>query len=109
MTKDELKTKLVGLSHRNDLTSRLDDFIDDATAMINNRFVTDVALEAGSDTNIYTEKQPLLYIYGAAISLYEHTKQGDDARYYKERWDEIASLTFLTFTNDVVINRVESA
>lgn len=97
MTKEELRTKLLTMSHRNDLADVVDFFIGDAEELIETRF--NVTIEDES----WLEQFPLLYTYGAMVSLYEYIKQGDDARYYKERWDEVASLAFLRFTDEQAI------
>ena len=98
MTKTELRTKLLTMSHRNDLADVVDFFIGDAEELIETRFNVTITDENG--TNSWLQQFPLLYSYGALASLYEYIKQGDDARFYKERWDEVASLAFLQFTDE---------
>jgi hypothetical protein len=93
MTYKELQNRLASISHRADLTASLPDFINDARERINRRFGLSLApFVNDDDTNAVLTDFPLLYLYPALQSLYEHLNNGDNAVYYENRWNtEIAS------------------
>jgi len=88
MTFLQFKARLAQIAHRGDLTARMVDFAADATQKINRRFNLElVAPVADTDTNEVLEKYPLLYVYSGLQSLFEYLNNGDNARYYHERFE----------------------
>jgi len=97
MTNIQLKTWVAQLSHRNDLSTVLPNFVAEATALINMRFNLALApLVADTDTNPVLDKHPLLYQYAAARALYEFTNNGENATYYGDRWNALAAAVNVT-------------
>jgi hypothetical protein len=97
MTYGQLKTRLAAVSHRTDLTASLPDFVEDARIKLNGRFgLTLAPFTADTDTNTVLTNFPLLYLYAALQSLYEHLNNGDNAGYYKGLFDEQCSMQNVT-------------
>ena len=110
MTNLQLKTWLAQLSHRSDLAPVLQSFVDDSTALINLRFNLALApLVADTDTNPVLDLHPLLYQYAGARSLYEFTNNGENATYYGERWNALASAVNVTNPDNVELQPAEWA
>ena len=85
MTLADLKARIASVMHRNDMTNNIPNRIADATERINRRF--GIAL-----VNPVVDADPLpapdlLYLYASLVSGYEHLNNGDNARYYAERWE----------------------
>ena len=102
MTNLDLKNWLVRISHRSDLGPQLQQFIADATALINLRFNLALApLLADTDTNPVLDLHPLLYQYAAARALYEFTINGENATYSGDRWNALADAVNVTNPDNV--------
>jgi hypothetical protein len=85
MTPAELKTRISQTLHRTDLGPQLDNFVADANERINRRF--GVALTVPIDTDPLPEGTDQLYLYAAITAAYEFLNNGDNARYYDQKWE----------------------
>jgi hypothetical protein len=97
MNYTELIERMASLSHRNDLGSQMPFFVSDANEKINRRF--NLGLESPSPTvvtNAVLTTWPLLYLYSAMQSLYEHLNNGDNATYYRNAWEQEADRQNIT-------------
>ena len=82
MTFTELAAAIAQNLHRTDLTSVIPQFISNANERINRRF--GVAL---TDSGDIPEGTYLLYYYAALQAANEYLNNGDNARYYADRWE----------------------
>ena len=82
MTPTELNTKVASALHRADLTTQITGFIGDAKERLERRF--GVVLDTSTDIPPATE---LLFYYGTMQAAYEYLNDGDNARYYSDRWE----------------------
>jgi hypothetical protein len=82
VTPAELNTKVAGALHRTDLGTTINTFITDANARIQRRF--GVTLNIATTIPAGTE---LLYYYATLQATYEYLNDGDNARYYADRWE----------------------
>lgn len=82
MTIQELKDRIAAILHRSDLTSQMDNFINDAKLRIERRFgivlpVIDPIPE-GTET---------MFLTSSLQSAYEHMNNGDNAIYYFDKFE----------------------
>ena len=82
MTLQDLKDRIAAILHRNDLTPQMDNFVSDAQFKIERRF--GVLLPAIDPIPAQTE---LLFLYAGLESAYEHLNNGDNARYYFDKFE----------------------
>lgn len=82
MTLDELKTRIAQILHRTDLGPQLDNFISDAQFKIERRY--GIILAAIDPIPPQTES---LFLYSALESAYEHLNNGDNAKYYFDKFE----------------------
>jgi hypothetical protein len=85
MTPAELKTRIAQIMHRSDLGPQLDNFVNDANERINRRF--GVALTVPADADPLPTGTDQLYLYAAITAAYEFLNNGDNARYYDQKWE----------------------
>lgn len=85
MTPADLKTRIAQITHRNDLGPQLNNFIADANERINRRF--GVALVVPADGDPLPAGTEQLYLFAAVTSAYEFLNNGDNARYYDQKWE----------------------
>lgn len=85
MTLQDLKDRIASVLHRSDLTNSIPNWIADATERINRRF--GIALVSPAADTDPLPAPDLLYLYASLASGYEHLNNGDNARYYAERWE----------------------
>ena len=93
MNNGELKTKLLNWSHRSDLASEVQGFINGATERINQRFGTKYnAMSADADSNqTLADHGETLYFYAAARELNVYIQDMDTAARFDELFDKEAS------------------
>jgi hypothetical protein len=82
MTLDDLKDRIAAILHRSDLTAQMDNFISDAQFKIERRF--GILLPSIDPLPAQTE---MLFLYSALESAYEHLNNGDNAKYYFDKFE----------------------
>jgi hypothetical protein len=85
MTPAELKARIAQIMHRSDLGAQLPNFVNDANERINRRFGTTLTVPADADPLPTGTDQ--LYLFAALVAGYEFLNNGDNARYYDEKWE----------------------
>ncbi len=85
MTPADLKTRIAQITHRNDFGVQLDNFVADANLRINRRF--GIALVVPADADPLPDGTYQLYLFAALTAAYEHLNNGDNARYYDQKWE----------------------
>ena len=89
MTYDELIARMAAIAHRTDLTSQMQNFVNDANEKINRRFgLALVSPSPSAQTNDVLTSYPLLYLYGAMNSLYNYLDNQDNSRYYEMKLNQ---------------------
>ena len=91
MNRGQLKQRLIDESHRTDLATMLDQFVNDAEQKINHRFSLELSTSADTDINYILRDHYLLYLYPAMRSLNLHIKDVDEALRWNELWRQEAS------------------
>ena len=86
MNRGQLKARLVSESHRTDLTTMLDQFVNDAEEIINHRFALELSTSVDGDINYVLADHYLLYLYPAMRSLCVHIKDFDEGIRWNELW-----------------------
>jgi len=85
MNYEQLQAKMVALSHRKDMATRVPDFIEDARVILQYRLSLALApFTAPDDTNEILTENYLLYFYPAMKALYEFIIELDTASYYEQ-------------------------
>jgi hypothetical protein len=82
MTLQDLKDRIAAILHRKDLTALMDGFISDAQFKIERRF--GILLPVIDPIPAQTE---LLFLYAGLESAYEHLNNGDNAKYYFDKFE----------------------
>jgi hypothetical protein len=82
MTLQDLKDRIAAILHRKDLTPQLDNFVVDARYKIERRF--GILLPYIEPIPPQTE---LLFLYAGLESAYEHLNNGDNAKYYFDKFE----------------------
>lgn len=82
MTLQDLKDRIAAILHRTDLTSQMDNFVSDAQFKIERRF--GIVIPAIDPIPTQTE---LLFLYAGLESAYEFLNNGDNARYYFDKFE----------------------
>lgn len=88
MNLSELNTRIQRTAHRTFAVADLANFVLDSTERINRRLNLQLVNPVvGTDTNEVLTDYPLLYIYAALCSAYQHLNNGDNAIYYDGLWE----------------------
>jgi hypothetical protein len=82
MTLQDLKDRIAAILHRSDLSAQMDNFIGDAQFKIERRY--GITLAAIDPIPPQTES---LFLYSALESAYEHLNNGDNAKYYFDKFE----------------------
>jgi len=82
MTLQDMKDRIASILHRKDLTAQMDGFISDAQLRMQRRFGIEFA--AIDPVPARTE---LMFLYAALSSAYEHLNNGDNAKYYDNKFE----------------------
>lgn len=85
MTPADLKTRIADITHRRDLTQQLDKFVAEANERINRRF--GITLTVPADADPLPAGTDQLYLYAGLTAAYEFLNNGDNARYYDQKWE----------------------
>jgi hypothetical protein len=85
MTANELITRVAQIMHRADLGAQLPNWVADATRRINRRFGIELPVPVNGDVlPVGTED---LFLWAALTQGYEHLNNGDNAKYYDQKWE----------------------
>lgn len=97
MNYQELQAKMVDLSHRKDMGTRIPGFIEDARDRLQLRLgLTLTPFVEPTDTNEILEQNWLLYFYPAMKSLYEFIIEMETALYYERMYEGQVDQYFIT-------------
>jgi len=91
MNRGQLKTKVIAESKRANLSGVIDEFIDDAESVVNDRFGLELSTSADSDINDVLRYHWLLYFYPAMRRVNEFEQDWDTAIRYDELWIKTAN------------------
>ena len=95
-----LKTQIAQILHRTDLSAQMDNFISDASERINRRF--GIALPLPVDPDSFAPGVYQLYLFGSLVSAHEFLNNGDNAKYYDDKWELEADRQNVLSPNSVL-------
>lgn len=82
MTLQDLKDRIASITHRKDLSAQMNDFISDAQLRMQRRFgITFAAIDP------VPARTEMMFLYAALQSAYEHLNNGDNAKYYADKFE----------------------
>ena len=93
MNRSELSNRIVAWTHRSDLGSQVDFFIDTATARLNKRLGLALTLTGPSGENTISRDYPEIYLYAALREFAIYTADAPAAQSYEALYqEEVAQL-----------------
>ena len=96
MTYQQLIVLIAQITHRDDLATQRQDFVDAANEMIETRLTLSLKAPGEDvDNNFVFTQQPYLYVYASLIGAYEFINEIDMAEYYTRRFDYLIEQYYI--------------
>ena len=88
MNRAEIQNQIVLFSHRNDLGGAVGQFVDNTTQRLNRRLgITLDPMSGNSGTNIISEENSAIYLYGGLLEMAIYTADAPSAAAYQMLFD----------------------
>ena len=97
-TRGDIKNQIIQWSHRTDLTSLADQFIDNVTTRLNRRLgITLAPMVNANESNIIAEHNPDIYLYGALREMAIYTSDNTATQTYDGLYQQAVDRLNITY------------